>query len=267
MQIKITKNTIIKDRPIASNDLLDIEKLDIKAGSTIEVVSITPASAQHLKLIYKDGSVKYVYEPHTEYTSDSKNVFHLDLSYYCQRDNDDNLFGPGYRQCNLTSVAMVLDYCLGKGELGRLAKANGFNEPESYYGSKLVKYGDTTDHDAHTRCLSRDFKIETTFSYAVSLQDLCKQIGVAKLPMVVGMKYKASGHMIVAKGYDLSKKQVIVNDPYGVRYGVADSYDTSRSGESDTYSFDAMDALFWDMGSKSGWGRIITSIKGVPTGM
>jgi hypothetical protein len=33
-----------------------------------------------------------------------------------------------------------------QGRSSEKAKLNGYNEPESYYGSKLVKYGDTTDH-------------------------------------------------------------------------------------------------------------------------
>jgi hypothetical protein len=68
-------------------------------------------------------------------------------------------------------------------------------------------------------------------------------------------------------GYDLEKKYFVVNDPYGVRQGAADLYNTSVSGEKDIYSFNLMNQIFFDLDPSYGKGRIVTAINGKSTGL
>jgi len=65
----------------------------------------------------------------------------LPVPYFCQNDND--LFDgvEGNVQCCPTSNAMLAAY-LDKGMIAR-SKANGFDEPESYYKSKFEECGFT----------------------------------------------------------------------------------------------------------------------------
>jgi uncharacterized protein YvpB len=179
----------------------------------------------------------------------------LNVPHYDQNDNDNHLHGPGWRQCNLTSHAMALDYLTG-GDLSRLAKKNGMNEAESYYGFHLNKYGDTINHDAHTQVLTNFFKIPNYWKRDGSCRDLRKQLDLGK-PVPIGVHYKSSGHIICVIGYDDVKKVFYVNDPYGVRAGASNQYHTigGYSGACDTYSYSLMVRLFCS-NKNDGWMRV-----------
>jgi hypothetical protein len=208
----------------------------------------------------------YIYEPHFKIDGIRKDgLIKLPVKYRRQTDNEAySIFGPGWRQCNLTSNTMMADYLLD-GELSRKAAEQGMREPESAYMRILERHGDTTDHDAQTRALSQ-LGIESYFSRSLSPEDLLNSLRKG-IPVVVGFAYKSSGHICLLVGHDPEKKAWLVHDPYGTRHGYSDSYDIGVGGEYDAYSYGTMQQVFWDMGREAGWGRIVTSVKGKPTGL
>ena len=195
----------------------------------------------------------------------------LDVPYMTQVDNSTRYHGQGYRQCNLTSQAMLLLYVQKKfnhePNLIEQSVQNGMFEPESYYGKKLYERGlaeqgkpyDTTDNNAHTVCLREDFGLETEFCTSASL-DMVRTIINHGYPVAAGVLYKTSGHWLAIVGYD--DDEFIVNDPYGKRHGDRDYYLEigGNAGKCDVYRYDTM-AKIWG-GANGGWIRIPRSFQG-----
>lgn len=280
MKIKALKNTIFKLENEPSEELERNEKIDVEAGTILEACSITLSKNQHLKIVLECGlntcdsnEVKtvFIYEPHWQLPDEFKNKsVKLDVKYRTQIDNSTNLFGTGYRQCNLTSNAMALDYCLLKHGLKGLearAKEGGYVEAESVYAQALKKHGDTIYHEAQTSAL-KEFSVESYFSTTLTQENVFDSLENG-YPVVASVSYKSSGHVILIVGYDQTEKFYWVHDPYGCRAGSSNSYVQlgGIAGKYDKYSFDCMQDIWGDVGTlKSGWGRIITKVNGQPTG-
>jgi hypothetical protein len=98
----------------------------------------------------------------------------------------------------------------------------------------------------------------------MSINDLINCLSKG-FPVVMGVAYKSSGHMVLAVGYDLEKEVVYVHDPYGVRYGYSNDYQVGVDGSYDTYSFDLLRRIWVEMGESAGWGRYPTAILDNPT--
>lgn len=269
-------DTFLKVRPISASTLTNAEKLFMGREKVFAVTEYSSDRNQHIRmtlaspLLAKDGITKlvevYAYDPHVEIEgeADVSRVIKLPVIYRSQLDNDTAIFGSGSRQCNTTSNTILADYLLN-GDLSKQAKAQGYSEPESLYMRIVGKYGDTTDHDAQTKGL-RELGIESYFSYTLSGKDVLRSL-VADVPVVVGFAYKGSGHICVVVGHDPIKKAWLVHDPYGSRHGYSDSYDIGIGGKFDPYTYGTMQQIFWDQGGEAGWGRIVTSVKGKPTGL
>ncbi len=268
-------DTFLKKRVLGSSDLADSEKIFVPKGKEFYVTDFAPDRNQHIALqlaspiMAMDGKTPlqqvYAYDPHIKVEGEeAKQVIKLPVPYCSQLNNDPSIFGPGWRQCNTTSNTMLAEYLL-KGELSQKAKAQGFPEPESVYMRIVRKYGDTIDHGAQTKAL-KELGIESYFSYTLSGKDLLLSLR-AGIPVVVGFAYKGSGHICVIVGHDPVQKQWLVHDPYGTRHGASDSYDVGVGGSYDCYAYDVMQRIFWDQGSEAGWGRVVTSVRGKPTGL
>jgi len=192
----------------------------------------------------------------------------LNVDHFDQTDNDSNLFGPGSRQCGMTSNAGAANYILKRHGLESLtdaAKRLGYSEGESYYGRILNTFGDTTDHTANTRALA-ELGLESYFSTSLNIDHVIASID-ADMPMPAGLIYKKDGHIVCIVGYDRNTKQIIVNDPYGVREGAQNFYRKigGYTGKNDRYSFDLMRELWAN--PSDGWGRVFTRVNGKPTGL
>jgi len=268
-------DTFLKKKLLGSTDLADSEKIFIKKGQTFFVTEYSPDRNQHLFLTLAspfsalDGKSQlqkvYAYDPHIKIEGEDLNqLIKLSVKYCSQLDNDQAIFGPGWRQCNTTSNTMLADFVLN-GALTTMAKAQGLPEPESVYMRLVGKFGDTTDHDAQTWAL-KELGINSYFSYSLSAKDVLLSLK-ANIPVVVGFAYKGSGHICVIVGHDPVKKVWLVHDPYGTRHGASDSYDVGVGGDFDPYGYDVMQQIFWDGGGEAGWGRIVTSVNGKPTGL
>jgi uncharacterized protein YvpB len=278
--IKAIKDTILKRFNQGGEDLDPNDKVNIKEGTVLAVDKVVPDVNQHSKvtlttpLALPDGKQMlegYIYYPHWDIPfTGLPNEVRLPVKYYNQIDNSTNLFGTGYRQCNLTTCAMALNYLLqryGQKNLDKLAEEGGFKEGESVYARVLKDFGDTIYHDAQTKALKK-FKAESYFSLTLSLGDVIETLATFT-PVPVGVSYKKSGHIILLVGYNLEKKVFYVHDPYGVRAGSSNVYHDigTSKGAFDVYTFETFERIWGDRGNKeSGWGRIFTSIAGQETG-
>lgn len=181
----------------------------------------------------------------------------LIVPFFAQNDNDpwkpDGM--PGYSQCNITSHAMLLAYL--KPETVAWSATNGFREIESYLQSKFLKYSSNRgDHLAMTQTLANDFSIQSEWRYNGTFSDIKLMID-NKIPVVIGVEYKTSGHILIVTGYD--DKGVTVNDPYGERHGSTNAYSInygfgSSIGKGDTYSWDLLDKIWYN---GEGWYRFL----------
>ena len=279
LKVTVKTNTFFKKRLLGSSDLADSEKIFVSKGSSLDLAESAPDRNQHLflklasPLTAKDGINKlqtvYAYEPHVKLEGDdSPQLVKLNVPYASQLGNEqivrDGQIWYDWRQCNTTSNTMLANYLL-KGELTNRAKEQQLPEPESVYMRLVAKYGDTTDHDAQTKALN-DLGIESYFSYTLSSKDVLLSLQ-AEIPVIAGFAYKSSGHICLIVGHDPMNKVWLVHDPYGTRHGASNNYDIGIGGAFDLYTYDTMQSIFWDQGGEAGWGRIVTSIKGKPTGL
>ncbi|MGK7910343.1 MAG: C39 family peptidase [Synechococcus sp.] len=192
----------------------------------------------------------------------NKQLLKLDVKYYSQLDNATDVFGPGSRQCCTSSNAMLLNYLLD-GELDVLALQRSQSQAESVYDDFVARYGDTTNHDAQTKALN-DFGVNSYWSTSLSQEFLLKSLK-ANVPVVIGVLYKRSGHIVVVVGHDPAQSGFLIHDPYGTRQGTSNRYAIGQGGEYDLYTYSTLKTLFDP--KKNGWGRVVTSVKGTPTGL
>lgn len=284
---KAIGNTFLKAEPISSTDLSTKEKIYVPEGHEFYIYQYAPDKNQHVfmelasPLTTMDGVTKiqnvYGYDPHIEIEGDAggggkklpldtTKLIKLQVPYFQQNNNDATVvnIGAGWRQCNTTSNCMLADYLL-QGALTKAAKQKGYREPESVFMRIVAKYGDTVDHNAQTKAL-KEIGINSYFSRSISSKDVMLSLSYA-IPMVVGFAYRSSGHICVIVGHDPVKRRFLVHDPYGIRYGASDAYEVNAWGAFDVYSYGTMQRIFWDMGHEAGWGRIVTSVNGKPTGL
>lgn len=266
------RDTVFKTSVLGSQELADFEKTVITAGQTLEITRWSPAINQHsqLELVEPltalDGSTPlqtvYAYNPHITVSGPGiPQVIKLDVPYFTQLNNDTHLFGSGRRQCNTTSNAMLADFLL-KGELTQQARARGLAEPESVYMELVRPHGDTISHHAQTMAL-RALGIESYFSTTLPFATLVDSLQ-AGIPVVIGVLFRTSGHVVLLVGQDPQRQIWYVHDPFGIRYGTSDNYDEGADGSYDIYTYDTLEALFDPRGT-GGWGRIVTRVKGAGT--
>lgn len=259
MTIQAKIDTVLKSRLVESTQLAAIEKVNICKGQALQVERITPAKNQHLyvELVDQPFQSGYLYAPHWNYQEER---IILPATYYYQTDNPS---GEGYRECCATSNAIMLNY-VRNGWLDSQAAERKIAQPESIYLEQLGLHGDTTNHAANTRAL-RDLGVDSYWSTSLKLDDLYASIRNG-IPLVAGLDYKGSGHIVTVVGFDVKKRTVIVHDPYGARLGASNEWlsNLPEAGKFDIYSLDTFEELWFPDGSQ-GWGRVVTCIMGVPT--
>lgn len=145
----------------------------------------------------------------------------LDIPYFSQLDNK---YDP-YAACNVTSLAMCLDY----------------------YGIEPPPYLQLEDHlflkaadkqlnrfsPQGLKQLAESFEgIKNHLTTTGTLQDIRDSIDKG-WPVIVHGYFTSPGHIIVIRGY--SPHGFFVNDPYGEIMGLS-YYDTSKSGKNLHYS-------------------------------
>ena len=272
LTVKALRNTYLKSKIVQSTELHKSQKYFLNTGDSLPVKDVIPTDNQHCELIFnerlsifkKSYNSLFAYSPHISIISGmAVDDVKLDVPYYSQLDNSTHIFGAGSRQCNISSCSMYAAYL--NDQSVKKSKELGYNTFEDYYSDILSNYGDTTDHAAHTQALSQ-MQIETYFSYSISLADIIKAIRL-NVPVVLGLNYKNSGHIVIATGYNLSKEVIYIHDPYGIRFGSSDIYEIGAQADFDPYSFELLKHVWTDLGDEAGWGRICTSVSNRSTGL
>jgi hypothetical protein len=169
------------------------------------------------------------------------NEIKLPVPYYSQRDN----VSEPERSCNKSACCMAAEYI----------KPGIFGGSDNVYSILLEGYGDTTNHEAHTRLLSaRGFKTE--FRYDLSYEDLDESLFNRKMPVVIGVLHRGhyltpyGGHMIIVVG-KRETGEYICHDPWGNPF----SYD-GDNGKDCIIPKQSLDTRWLADGDKSGWGRL-----------
>lgn len=199
----------------------------------------------------------------------------IQTAYFNQNDNDAWEGEPGYVQCCPTSNAMLAAW--GDPNMIANSKNNGFDEPESYYKSKFESYGysasDRGNHDAHTLTLQKAFGITSEWRMDLTSKQIVQSIDHG-VPVVVGFRYKSSGHICLITGYYSDEGGgLFVNDPYGLRDGANDDYSYinpgygDQSGRNDRYSWGLLNKILFEGNNQGGWGRWVTVANGKATGL
>jgi hypothetical protein len=164
----------------------------------------------------------------------------LNVPYYSQRDNAVDWF----RTCNASSHAMCVEYL-----------KPGLITGDDEYISKLVEYGNTTDHSAHTRMLS-SWGIKSEWRTDLDYADLDRQLELGK-PIPIGVLHKGNlsnptgGHICVVIGKN--EDGYIVHDPWGEGFEYSNT-----NGNSVIYPPQSLDKRWLVEGENTGWGRIFS---------
>ena len=165
----------------------------------------------------------------------------LSVPYYSQLDN----VKDPHRTCNTSACCMVANYI----------KPGVFDSDDEYF-LQLEKYGDTTEHDAHTKLLE-SVGIKSRFEHNLNYIDLDWSLAKEGLPIVIGVLHRGSlnsplgGHMMVVIG-KLDISRYVVHDPYGKPF----SYEQDSSGFAQVVPKESLDRRWLVDGASSGWGRL-----------
>lgn len=152
------------------------------------------------------------------------NQIKLAVPYKTQLDNSLNPSGA----CNVTSVAMVLEYF----KIPRNSKFKGFRQYEDELYQYCLDHRLSRHKPEDLAVLMRNYGLNDDFTFQGSIER-CKEHLAAGNPCIVHGYFTAFGHIIVLIGYD--DKGFIVHDPYGEWF--SDGYRKTLPGDSLHYSY------------------------------
>ncbi len=267
--LTILQTTIFKRSPLQSAQLPDADKATVMAGVNFEL-SAYKLEQGHLKITLKNPkdwiggrNTWYVFATHVKVVEPQGATLavsakqrasgvKLAVPFFSQVDNK---FEP-MRTCNTSSCAMAAKF------LG--AKISGDDE----YYRHVIKYGDTTDHNAQTSALE-DVGIISIWHTDLGFDDLDKSLELG-LPVVIGILHRGSlenptgGHMVVVIGKNSIGGNYVVNDPYGSLLDPKGAYTGDVSnGNGAVYPRQVLARRWLVDGAATGWGRLfVKPVKG-----
>lgn len=232
--LKITKETILKLRPVPASELSDNEKQGMKAPQEFQLLAFEPIR-NHIRVAFrsetfKEQSVWYIYDQHGEVHQNNKIVFPpirpkvFKLQNFAYKSQLDNWYNPT-GSCNVTSIAMCLQY-LGVPRRG----SSGQFEDELYQYALNMGYSRWSPYDLAK--IVRDYGAKDYFTENGNLEDIQDWL-ISGQPVVIHGYFTAFGHIMPVVGYD--EKGLIVHDPYGEWF--PSGYRTDLSGAYLTYSY------------------------------
>lgn len=247
-QLKILRDTVLKQKILQSSQLPNDQKHSIAAGTVLNLKAYVPAS-DHIKVTFADQTFQgkntwHVYQRHVAILNAGKIIFpaavKLSVPYYDQLDNSENPQGS----CNVTSIAMCLAY------LGISRRLPSLRFPDELYlfceKNKLDRH-----EPSDLKKLVEAYGCKDRFSKTASFEQV-KEWLVLGNPAVVHGYFTSYGHIVVVIGYN--SQGFIVNDPYGelmYSYPGSSYYETYASGAGLSYSYNLMyntccpDKEFW----------------------
>lgn len=252
--IKIKQDTFFK-KSTAQSNVLELEEKALIIKDRVLCCDKLAKTEDHLLLNLVEpvnGSKEwYAYIKHLDVQEtttcvqiNAANEKQLRVRYFSQRDN---VYDPS-RTCNVTSVAMVLDY-YGirpkepkeqlEDELYKLMSAKGMN---TLLHSDLVK-------------VMGIYGVESKFSTVTPFQEIRKSIDKGN-PVIFSGRFTPSGHIVVITGYSDVHSEWIVNDPWGDWY----SKYNNRNGSNVRYKFEDLISIS-DNSNKGAWAHLVSSKK------
>ncbi len=172
-----------------------------------------------------------------------KEVFQLsEVPFYDQKQNKEQ----GWRACNITSVAMVLDY------FAITPKDKFVTRMPDYLFNKFGIKQEPFELQTMFNRVAKDAgsPIRDVFYEHGTIAQL-RELARKGVPTIVHGWFTDSGHILVVTGFD--GESYIVNDPYGKWLGGKSekssvAYDTSVSGQSLAYEAKAFEFAINDNG-------------------
>lgn len=246
MKLIIKSNTFAKKTTQQAKFLSEADKKFIEREKTFEILEAKLQNNHYfctLKKPIKDTKKWFFYKNHVVITNLGNQV-NNQVPHHDQRNNK---YYPS-STCNLTSVAMVLNF---------FNKENRHQphlqlEDELFIESR--KIGDRRYHWVLSKIM-KDNGLKNRFSTETSWQSVKAHL-LKGNPVIMSGKFTRSGHILVLRGFD--DKGFFVNDPWGEwypwaggRYGVY----RATSGENLHYSYRAIYKASYG-GSKSTWAHL-----------
>ena len=253
--ISAKQPTWLKKKPLQVGELASDEKVQIWQSRTFKNCTILGHEDGHTQLEFGYGlGTWWVFDAHWNGLKTvvsvgncavDGNLHYLrNFPYFWQQDN-----GPeGWRQCQTSSIAMILKYL----------DVKGINDDTDYL-KYVNKHGDTTTREAHYEALA-ELKVKAEFRTCLDAGDIKEQIDRG-MPVAVGILHHGSvsgprggGHFIVISGY--SDSFWLVQDPYGELDLVDGMWasQTPTAGKNKHYSFQNLDPRLFVGGKSNGWG-------------
>lgn len=246
--LKITRDTILKLRPVDSAQLNESEKQGAKALQEFQLLAFEP-HRNHIRVAlrsetFKQQSVWYVFEKHAEIYQGKKLVYPKSLPaevrlrnfpYFSQLDNWYNPTGS----CNVTSIAMCLSYYGARRRV-----SYGQFEDELYEYALNKGYSRHSPQDLAK--IVREYGCKDYFTAQATIDEVKEWLAEGK-PAVIHGYFTSFGHIMPVVGYNGSG--LIVHDPYGEWF--SSGYRTDLSGAYLTYSYSLIrrlclpDGNFW----------------------
>lgn len=237
--LKVISNTFLKVQPISSTEILDPnQKPPIAAGTELLLHSYRyDESTNHYKVAFLFNSFSgkntwWIFADYVQVLKDGIEITKTPQKFKLKvrwRSQLDNWYEP-LKTCNVTSVAMCLDY------LGHSQKSGIQLEDELY------EYCQDRDLDKHNPLdlaqLVKDYGYKDNFQFKSNWAEVKTWIANGN-PAIVHGWFTPAGHILVLIGYN--ERGWIVNDPNGEWF--EEGYDTNASGAGLTYSYKMMERL------------------------
>ena len=248
MRIIVTepKGTFIKSLPLQSSELPTESKAYAGLNNSFDIKGLVEED-QHYKVDFNvprlEKSHSYFYKKHVKLDPSNglPEYVNLDIPYSSQRDNTRD----PYRTCNVTSVAMCLNYL---GQQSKNSAEQLEDELDRYVASKgWSRY--THDHLAR---LVQHYGYKDTFIVNASYKQIKNHLATG-YPVITAGMFTRSGHIIVLRGFNEREKCFYVNDPFGEWF--ATGYQ-NKSGENLKYSYNMIQRLSM-AGTGAAWAHFI----------
>jgi uncharacterized protein YvpB len=229
------KALVIKDRVLCCNKLAKIE-------NHLLLNLVEPVNGSKEWYVYTDHiDVK---EEATYVQINAAGEKQLKVRYFSQRDN---IHDPS-RTCNVTSVAMALDY------YGIRPKKLGEQLEDELYKLMFDKSMNILLHLDLVKVMNI-YGVESKFSTLTPYQEIRKSIDKGN-PVIFSGRFTPSGHIVVIVGYSDVHSEWIVNDPWGDW----NSKYNNRNGSNVRYKFEDLIRIS-DNTNKGAWAHLISSKK------
>lgn len=226
LTMTVLATTVLKKRPVSSNQLSAAEKTTLPLGRVYGVNSYGAHESNVRVALTEEipgfGNTGYVYPPHVQFRQGGQTFdpippqLKLNVPYFSQRDN------PRYSwaTCNVTSIAMVMAYYGVRPRFGGQLEDELLEWTLNYAGP-----GSYVQHNVLSALL-KAYGFKSTFSTTRRWYQI-KQELISRRPVVLpGDFIVPSGHIVVVIGYNSSG--YIVNDPWGDAYtGYTNTYGAS----------------------------------------